>query len=202
MNTIKALLAAAVAVALPNAAHAEDWFVRAGVHTVNPDSDNGRLADGALAVDIGSDTQPTFVLGRMLDDNWGIELLAALPFQHDVRLNGTKALDFKHLPPTLSVQYYFAPGAKVRPFLGAGLNYTWTFEEDETGPLDGTSVKIDNSFGFAGQLGLAVDLGPKWHLVFDARWIDIDADVTVDGANVGSVQVDPWVYGAYLGYRF
>ncbi|MCB1553391.1 MAG: outer membrane beta-barrel protein [Xanthomonadales bacterium] len=202
MKTIPALLAVALAAALPQAAQAEDWFFRAGIHTVNPDSDNGSLARGALDVDIGSDTQPTFVLGRMLDEHWGLELLAALPFQHDVRLNGDKALEFKHLPPTLSVQYYFAPGAKVRPFVGAGLNYTWTFEEDESGALDGTKVSIDNSFGFAGQLGLAVDLSPKWHLVFDARWIDIDADVSVNGDNVGSVQVDPWVYGAYIGYRF
>lgn len=202
MNSLSTAVLTALLLTAPLAAQAEDWFFRAGVHTVNPQSDNGSLAGGALAVDIGSDTRPTLVLGRMLDEHWAIELLASLPFQHDVRLNGSKALDFKHLPPTLSVQYYFAPGAKFRPFIGAGLNYTWTFEEDERGALAGTSVKIDNSFGAAAQVGLAIDLAPRWHLVFDARWIDINADVAVDGANVGEVQVDPMVYGAYLGYRF
>ena len=202
MKSLSTAVLAALLLTAPLATHAEDWFFRAGVHTVNPQSDNGALAAGALDVDIGSDTQPTFVLGRMLDEHWAVELLASLPFQHDVRLNGSKALDFKHLPPTLSLQYYFAPGAKLRPFVGAGLNYTWTFEEDERGALAGSSVKIDNSFGPAAQAGLAIDFAPRWHLVFDARWIDIDADVSVDGANVGEVQVDPMVYGAYLGYRF
>ena len=31
---------------------------------------------------------------------------------------------FKHLPPTLTLQYHFAPGANVRPYVGAGVNYT------------------------------------------------------------------------------
>jgi outer membrane protein len=38
--------------------------------------------------------------------------------------------------------------------------------------------------------------------ITDVRWIDIDADASVDGANVGSVAVDPLVYGVYGSLRF
>ena len=49
----------------------------------------------------------------MFSSHWGIELLAATPFSHDVKLKGTsvnaangKLGSLKQLPPTLSVVYY------------------------------------------------------------------------------------------------
>jgi len=197
--------AAAIALlVLSCAAQAQDqtWFFRAGAHVVNPRSDVGSLAGGALGADIDADARPTLVLGRRLDDHWAVELLAALPFRHTVSLEGAKAVDFKHLPPTLTLQYYFLPEARVNPFLGLGLNYTLTFDEQERGPLAGTDVSIGNSFGTAAQAGLLFDLGRRWNLVADVRWMDIDADVSVDGADVGQVNVDPLVYGLYLDWRF
>lgn len=198
----KTLLAAALAVALVAPAQAEGWFVRAGIHTVNPRSDNGSLAGGTLEADIDSDTRPTLAFGRFLDEHWALELLAAAPFTHEVELNGATALEFDHLPPTLSVQYYFAEGSRVRPFLGAGVNYTWTYGEEETGPLEGTSTKVDNSWGLAAQAGVRFAMNDRWSIVADYRWMDIDNEVRVDGVNVGEVHVDPSVYGVYVDYRF
>ena len=199
-----ALLALPVALAASCAAQAQDdaWFFRVGAHVVNPRSDNGTLAGGALDAAIDSDARPTFVLGRRLDDHWAVELLASLPFEHTVALNGADAVDFKHLPPTLTLQYYFLPESRVNPFLGLGLNYTWTFDEEERGPLAATEVKVGNSFGIAAHAGLEFDLGRRWNLVADVRWMDIDADVSVDGADVGEVRVDPLVYGVYAGWSF
>lgn len=201
IKTAPTLIAAAL-FAIAGHASAADWFVRAGVHTVNPKSDNGTLAGGALQADIGSDTKPTLAFGKWLNDSWAVEVLAAAPFSHEVRLNGAKALDFKHLPPTVSLQYYFAPGAKFRPFVSAGINYTWTYGEDEKGPLAGTKVRIDNSWGLAAQVGFLARVNDSWSIVADARWMDIDADVSVNGSNVGAVHVDPLVYGVYLNYDF
>ncbi len=195
-----ATLAMGLALALP--AQAGDWYVRAGATHVDPKSNSGELAGGALDADIDSQTGLGLIIGRRLNDNLSLELLAATPFEHTVSLNGADAVDFKHLPPTLSLVYGFNPEGKVNPFLGAGVNYTWTFSEREYGPLDGTEVKIDNSWGLAAQAGLAFNLSERWELVLDARWIDIDADVFVNGANVGGVAVDPMVIGLHLGYRF
>lgn len=201
--TLTALAAAvALAACLPVHAASGDWFVRVGVHNVDPDSDNGTLVDGAFDTSIDSQVSPTFVLGRFLSDHIAVELLAALPFEHDVSLNGARAATFKHLPPTLTFDYYFAPDATVSPFLGLGINYTWTYDEETTGPLDGADVSIGNSFGPAAHAGLAFRLDDRWDIVADLRWIDIDADVRVDGADVGAASVDPLVYGAYVSYRF
>jgi outer membrane protein len=90
-----------------------DWVVKVGAHAVAPKSDNGSLAGGALKTDVGNDAKPTVTLEYFLNPNWGIEALAALPFEHDVKLNGAKAASVKHLPPTVSLQYHFMPAAQV-----------------------------------------------------------------------------------------
>jgi outer membrane protein len=41
----------------------------------------------------------------------------------------------------------------------------------------------------------------KW-LRLDARWIDIDTDAEVNGAGVGTVNIDPMVYGAAFVWSF
>jgi len=35
-----------------------------------------------------------------------------------------------------------------------------------------------------------------------ARYIDIDADARLGTASIGTVEVDPFVYGLHVGYRF
>ena len=183
-------------------AQADDWFVRVGAHTVDPKSDNGSLAGGALEADVGNDWRPTVTAEYFLSPNWGIEVLAALPFKHEIELNGVKAGETKHLPPTFSVQYYFNPEGKVSPFVGAGLNYTLTFSEKEKGPLVGTNIDIGNSFGLAAQAGLRFQVSEDWDMTVDARWMDIDADVKVNGNDLGTANVDPMVYSVMFGKRF
>lgn len=184
------------------AAETGDWIVKFGAHQVSPKSDNGRLAGGALKADVGSDWRPTVTLEYFLTPNWGLEVLAALPFEHEVRLNGAKSADVKHLPPTVSVQYHFAPGAKVSPFVGVGLNYTRFFSIKEKGPLAGTNLDLSDSWGAAVHAGVDLNLDERWSLTADVRWINIETDAKVNGAKVGTVKIDPWIYGVAVGYRF
>lgn len=202
MHFLKPVLLLGLLATAGTAVADDAWFVRAGVGHVDPKSDNGSLAGGTLDARIGSDLRPTLAIGRFLNDRWAVELLAALPFDHEVSLNGAKAADFKHLPPTLSLQYYFGEAGGFRPFVGAGLNYTWTYDQRETGPLAGTRLKIGNSVGAAAQAGFVAELTDTLHLVADVRWIDIDASVSVNSNRVGTVEVDPLVYGVSLGWRF
>ena len=194
-----ALLAAVPAV---GAYEAGDWSVRVGAHVVDPASDNGTLANGALEVDVDSDWKPSLMVEYFLTPAWGVELLAAWPFEHEVSLNGDEAASFKHLPPTLSLQYHFNSAGTVSPYLGAGVNYTWTYDEETTGPIDGSDLTLDNSWGLAAHVGIDFKVGEAWYLGVDARWMDIDADASLDGTGIGTVEVDPWVYGIYAGWTF
>lgn len=199
-NAICALLVAALLCATQ--AHAEDWTFKVGLHQVDPRSDNGDLAGGTLASEVSGDWRPTFQLEYFVTPNWGVELLAAAPFRHDVRLNGVKAAEVSHLPPTVSLQYHFNPGARVSPFIGLGLNYTTFFDVDESGPLAGTRLTLDKSWGAAAHAGIDFAVNDRWLISADVRWMDIDTDARVNGARVGSVRIDPLAYGASVGYRF
>jgi outer membrane protein len=141
---LHAALLAALAASVGSAAHAQeagDWIWRAGVHTVQPKSNNHDV------VNVDSAAMLTFSGTYFFARNWGVEVLGALPFEHDIDLNGGggKVAETKQLPPTVSLQYHFNPGGVVRPYLGAGINYTLFFSEDTTGALDGSKLKLDGS---------------------------------------------------------
>jgi len=195
-----------VAVALaPTAASAQDdtnWVVKFGAHDVVPKSNNGRLAGGTLSSDVGSSLRPTAMLEYKFTPNLGVEAIAAWPFRHKVKLNGAHAANVDELPPTVSLQYHFNPEGSVSPFVGIGVNYTRFFNIDETGPLTGTRLSLGSSWGVAAHAGLDMRINERWLWGMDVRWIDIDTKAKVDGAGVGKVSIDPFVYGAYLGYRF
>lgn len=194
-------LAVAAVTAPVHAFESGDVLLKLGVHAVDPKSNNGSLAGGAFDADINSNWRPTIQAEYFLTAKFGVELLASVPFSHDVELNGAEAVSFKHLPPTLSLQYHFG-NDRLRPFLGAGINYVWTYDVDSKGPLAGTRVGVGNSWGIAFHGGIDYQLDKGWFIGADLRWIDVDADVSVNGAEVGSVSVDPLVYGAYVGWKF
>jgi outer membrane protein len=200
--TAAILAACLLAPALAAAHEAGDVIVRVGAHVVDPKSDNGTLAGGTIEADVDSDLKPTFMAEWMVSERIGLELLASVPFKHDISLNGVEAGSTKHLPPTLSVQWHFNPRGVAQPYLGLGVNYTLFSSERTTGPLDGTDLELDNSWGLAAHAGVDLQLDGPWIAGLDLRWIDIDADVSVDGADVGTVAIDPIAYGAYVGYRF
>lgn len=199
------LLALAVAGCLsaPTAvlAQAGSWTIKAGAHAVDPKSDNGRLAN-AFDVTINRNWRPSFSAEYFITDHFGIEVLAALPFEHRVRLNGVEAAELKHLPPTVSLQYHFAPRGQVNPYLGFGVNHTRFFSIRETGPIAGTDLKLASSWGWAVHAGLDFEVSDRWLAGVDLRRIDIDTKARLDGASIGTVNVDPTVYGVYIGYRF
>lgn len=201
------LLATAVAFALAASAplaQAQDqnWIVKVGVHSVDPKSNNGTLAGGAFKSEVGSDVEPTITGEYLFAPEWGIEVLASLPWEHDIKLNGVKAGTTKQLPPTVSVQYHFNPAGQISPFVGLGLNYTTFFSEHTTGPLAGTKLSLDDSFGVAAHAGIDFRINSNWLVTLDARWAKIGTDAKVNGTKVGTVNIDPFVYGFAVGYRF
>ena len=205
----KPLIACALAVALGGAAlpalaqSKGDWTLGVGVHAVDPKSGNGRLVDGSLPTHVDSDVKPTLTFEYFVRDNLGVEVIAAWPFEHDISIDGLGTVgSTKQLPPTVSLQYHFNSRGKVSPFLGAGVNYTAFFSEDTRGALAGARLKLDDSWGLAAHAGIDFALNERSAIRVDARWIDIDTDVTLDGAGVGTVAIDPIVYGAAYVMKF
>lgn len=194
---------------------AGDFFLRFGASNIVPESDGATV----LGLDAEVDSAWGFTINGtyMLSRNWGVELLAVYPYTHDIKVEGLGDVgEVSHLPPTLSIQYHFLPEAQFQPYVGVGVNYTYFYDDEASGALkaDGASLSIkDNSWGFSADIGADWILNEKWFVNFDVRYIQIDteAEVTFPGssailtgggtANI-DVDVNPWVYGVHLGYRF
>lgn len=204
MHRFRIALALGVVGFCPAASMAQDafmpWIVHVGAHDVSPRSDTGRLA--GLRSSTSSDSRPTISLEYRFTPAWSVELLAALPFRHDVRLDGSKAVSVKQLPPVAGVNYRFLPDRTVSPFVGVGVNRTHFFSAHGENALEGANVNVGDSWGIAWHAGVDVALSDRVSLTVDARHLDIDAKVKVGGASVGTAHVDPWVYGFSFGYRF
>jgi len=201
-----------------------DIILRIGATNVSPDESStviSTTATGALAgtsVGVGNNTQLGLNLVYMLTDNWGLEALAATPFEHDLSAAGlsqygfstTDLGDTKQLPPTVSALYFFGDSqSTVRPYLGLGVNYTLFFDKSLSGQaeseLSAANLDLDDSFGVSARAGLDIKLNDRWLLNASVWNIDIDTDADFDSAlgrvSVG-VDVDPWVYMVSLGYKF
>jgi len=209
MNRTLACLAL-FAIATPALAQsAGDWTLGVGVHTVDPQSNAGQLDASALELGrlpptrVNADTRPTLTAEYFVRDGLGIKVLAALPFQHNIHIDGIGRVgSTRQLPPVVSLQYHFNSAGKLSPFLGLGVNYTRFFRERAQGALDGTRLDLEASWGLAGHAGVDIALGPRYALRVDARYVDISTEVRVNGAGLGKARIDPLVYGAALVVTF
>lgn len=194
--TAAGLLAAAASSAA-QAYESGDWLVRVGSHYVEPKSDNHAVVnvDGAFGL--------TGSVVYFLRPTLAVDLLLAYPYSHDINLNGGgQVASTDHLPPTLSLVWYPDVSETWHPYFGAGLNYTMFFDEETEGALAGSKLELDDSFGVAAVAGIDVDLNEHWGISADIRYFDIDADATLDGADLDDVEIDPFGYGLSVRYRF
>ena len=104
----------------------------------------------------------------------------------------------KQLPPTLSVKYHFPTQSNFKPFVGLGINYTTFFEEES--PLG--TLELDDSFGLAATVGAEWLVGDSGAVRLDVRYIKIDSDVSLNGANIGKAEIDPVTVGLAYVHRF
>lgn len=200
------LLATAAAAFIGQAGLAQsagDMTLGLGLGWVEPKSDTGALSNGTLETSVKGAARPTVTFEYFIKDNIGIEVLGALPFQHDISIAGLGLVGkTKHLPPVVSVQYHFPTQSKLTPFVGLGVNYTAFFDEEATGALAGSDLDLHDSWGLAGHVGLDYAISEKAALRADLRYIDIDSDVYLNGAKIGTVNIDPVVAGVSYVMKF
>ena len=94
---------------------------------------------------------------------------------------------------------HFQPIAKIDAYLGAGINYTFFFNQKSPA---GTPVRYDNTFGEAIQAGFDYDLGNNWVANLDVKHIFLNTKVYAFHAVTADVDIDPTIVGAGIGYRF
>lgn len=215
----KVMLAAVVAIAAAQPAHAEagDVLLRLRGIVVAPNEDSGSILPGFPGEEASVDNAvaPEVDVTWMATDHIGFELIAATTKHTASGISGTTGsigplTSTWVLPPTLTVQYHPVVNGPIRPYVGAGVNYTLFYSEDPSRALEAavgeTRVSMSDSFGWAVQAGVDVDISRNLFLNFDVKYIDIDSTATLRTANAGTQRVrmslDPFVFGVGIGTRF
>ena len=203
MKLVKTLLAASLATAMTQTAMAYeegDIIVRVGAATVMPSDDTGEF--GGTKLEVTENTQLGLTATYMFNKDFGVEVLAATPFNHTVKLeDGTEVATASHLPPTVSLQYYTKkPMEALQPYAGVGVNYTVFFDEKEK--IDNAVNSLDKSFGLSVSAGL--DYAIDDHLLLNAAvwYIDIDTETNGGFTDGTELEIDPIVWMVGAGYKF
>ena len=187
---------------------AGDIIVKAGYINVMPKDNNADAS--AVVPDTDLDVQNDAGLGLtgiyMFTPNIGLEVLAATPFEHEVEadggaLDGATIATTKHLPPTVSVQYYpMGADSKIQPYVGLGINHTFFFDEDDDAGIGTSSLKP--SWGLSYSAGVDYLVDEHW-LANVALWkMDIDTEIRGGAADGLEVEIDPLVVMVGAGYKF
>lgn len=213
------LATAAMAAGLTSPVQAKqgDILVRLRGIMVAPNEKSGSIlpAFPGEKAKVDNSVMPEVDVTYMATDHIGFELIAATTKHTASGVSGTtggigKLASTWVLPPTLTVQYHPIVDGHVRPYVGAGINYTLFYSEKASSGLQDavgkTSVHMSDSVGWAAQAGVDIDLNEKMFLNFDVKYLDIDTtprlSTTAAGVQRVKLNLDPLVFGVGVGMRF
>ena len=181
--------------AAPMAAEAQNWVIGARALYVSPN-----VSTSINGLDVDSAWWAELDFSYYFTKNIAVELIAGAN-KHKVTLNGADLGSVGVLPPTLTVQYHWNDFGAFQPYVGAGVNYTYFYDSD----LANNTLHIkDSSWGGALQVGTDYEIAKNWYLNADIKYVWMSTDVYVNstGANLGSLDINPWIFGVGVRYRF
>ena len=188
------LLVGSVSGAMAQVNGESPWQIR--LRSVHLDSVNKDTTPLGLSINNKSFAEIDFTY--FFNKNVAAELVLTTPQKQRLYSNGSDIGSFKHLPPTLMLQYHFTDVQGFKPYVGAGINYTRFSGESLP-----AGVSLDShSWGSAWQAGFDIPLDKNWSINFDVKKVYIRTDVYADGSSLGRLRVDPLLYGVGIGYRY
>ncbi len=186
--------------AVPNGGiYAGDWLVRLRAIGIAPDvSSSGAL--NTLKTDVNNAIVPELDFTYMVLDNVGVELILATS-RHQVTSSIGALGGVGVLPPTLLLQYHFNHAGQVRPYVGAGLNYTLFYNNGLHAGDQSVSVG-NHSFGPALQAGIDIQVAKNVFVNADIKKIWMRTGASLNGSSLGTLYIDPLVVGVGVGMKF
>jgi outer membrane protein len=192
-------------------AQAQDWTVKLGVTRYDTHAKTSGIS--GIGVPAGADakvgdaTTVIFVGERAITPNIGIELVLGVPPTIKSTAAGSVAylgqvLEAKNVAPTLLLNWHFGqPGDRLRPYVGAGVNYT-RFTGIKSSLAE--HVEMSDSIGPTVQAGIDYFFSKEWGAFASIAAVKVKSDLVAQGSTVLTTTIDfrPLVYSAGLVYRF
>jgi outer membrane protein len=213
MNTLPILsIAAAALLSVAGNASAQSNVLKFGIANYTTNSKTNGIT--GIGVPPGADAETGDALTviveyeRLLSPNLGVELALGVPPRIEAKATGSVAflgddvLSARNVSPVLLLTWHFGdPGDKLRPYVGAGLNYT-RFASIES--RIASDVEMEDSVGWAAKAGIDYALSPTWGLFASVSALKVRSKLVATGATVLQTTIDfrPVVYSIGASYRF
>ena len=180
-----------------NVANAE-WVIRERI--VNFDYEKNNTSSAAPVANIDHNSVPEIDVSYFIEKPISFELSTTASRQSATSsFNSSNLGDVWLIPANLTAQYHFFADQPLKPYIGAGINYTWFIT---TGSSGGNNVTYDDSVGIVGQVGTDLQITKSWLLNFDVKKIYMRPKVSINGSPKTEDKIDPWVFGVGVGYKF
>jgi outer membrane protein len=176
-----------------------DIIARVRGIVVAPDaSTTGTLS--SLGTTVNTTVVPEVDFTYMFTNSLGAELILGTT-RHSLTTDLGGIGKVSLLPPTLTLQWHFNDAGRIRPYVGAGVNYTLFYHNTLAVGDEGVSI-TNHSFGPALQAGVDVAFSQNWFVNFDVKKLWIKTDATLAGSDIGTLKINPWIIGVGVGRRF
>lgn len=187
----------------------ERYSLGAGVIHIAPNSSSGPLVvqDAPIpGTGIEASNETTLLLVAECETSPTLKIRLAFGWPPIHKLRGTGSLaaagelgEVQQFSPGLLAIYTFAERQAWRPFVGAGINYTWfkkarftnqAYLDGLFGPGPGATVSIDGSWNPLAIAGLTYRFDPVWSLEAAVTYLPIKAraDIAIEPTPVGLVR--------------
>ena len=182
---------------------AQNWQVRLRGVSVQP-YEKSTVGGEDSDVNISNAFIPELDFTYFFNKNFAAELILGTS-KHDVKVGNDEVSlgSVRLLPPTVTLQYHFYPTKSLKPYVGAGLNYT-IFYDVENGDTLGMDYK--NNVGFALQGGVDYFVNDKFFLNVDIKKLylktDVDVDLGLPATVPAEVKINPLLIGFGVGMKF
>ncbi|MDC0661416.1 OmpW/AlkL family protein [Marinobacter sp. SS21] len=203
-----------------------DHIVRIGYADIRFNVDSGELAGPpgttppGVTVAVRDTATLALVYEYRLSKAWSLVAQAGTPPTIEMEGDGAAAAlgkvgSVKAWFPALLIAYNF-DFHWIKPYVGAGLNYTWFSEEAVTPAytraFGGTAsdAELEDAAGAVVKLGAEFPLADRWSagVSYSRYWVSTTAEVTTHTPGLGDVRrsidvdADPDVFSVTLGYHF
>lgn len=185
------------------------WQIRVRALYVMPE--NGGSVNGVLGSDLtySDSVVPELDITYYFTKNIAAELILGVT-PHDINGAGTisslgKVGKVWLLPPTLTLQYHFTDFGPFKPYIGAGVNYTVFFNQDAKNTAF-SSVDVHDTWGLALQAGFDWMIDRHWGINVDVKKLFLEPTFTLQTVGgsylTGGADLNPWIFGTGVTYRF
>lgn len=207
------------------------YTVEVGGAYVDPNSSAGTATGpltplGAISLTVKPQSTLFFSVSREINDKWDLQLAMGFPPTHDVALKVTNAAALpnsvaaqdgviiskvRQVAPTLFANYKFGDaGSKLRPFVGAGINYTQFDQTESTAAnnaINGgpTNIKLSDSWGVAMHAGAVYKFDKQWSVSGSYATAQVNSVITTNTLGVErkvDISFRPAVFIVAVGYSF